>query len=571
MTDRGAAELAVVIVNYNTGDYLERCLASLETHRGDIGIDVLVIDNASHDGSHTRAVAAHPWARLIENPTNVYLSPAWNQGIRATEAPYVLLLNPDTEWWAGTLADYVAVARAPSRGRHRGPDGAQPDGTDVRERPAASRASSTPSATRSWGRSCPTTASRAATTWRAGTGRPSARWTGCPGAACWCRARPSRTSGMLDEAFPLYGEELDLATRLRDAGLVRRSSRPSVEVVHEIGVSTGRSRRMLLMHSHSIYRYYRKHRAGGMAAPDAAARVGRAPRCAPSSSGCGGGVADEGRGAGRRRGHAPAPAHRDDAQAARCPLMDRPFAGPRARPPGPPRRARGGAVLARTWRRRSIRSSSRGDGDPRSPGSPRPSRSAPAARSCNALDHLVDDEPFFALNGDILTDLDLTAMLAFHASAAPPSRSPCTTWRMRGRSAWSPPSPTGGCWSSGRSRRIRSPATSTPAPTCSTRRCSRPWTRRRGVVDRARHLPGGDRGGPSGVRVPRRTPTGSTWGRRRSTCRRTSTCSRARCTTCRTRRRGSPTADVDIRAHLGRWVAVGRGPPSAPRRRSTIR
>ena len=71
-----------------------------------------MIDNASHDGSHTRAVAAHPWARLIENPTNVFLSPAWNQGIRETKAPWVLLLNPDIEWWAGTLADYVAVAKA---------------------------------------------------------------------------------------------------------------------------------------------------------------------------------------------------------------------------------------------------------------------------------------------------------------------------------------------------------------------------------------------------------------------------------------------------------------------------
>ena len=88
MTAPGAAGLAVVIVNYNTGDYLERCLASLQAHRGEIGTDVLVIDNASHDGSHTKALAAHPWARLIENGENVYLSPAWNQGIRETDAPY---------------------------------------------------------------------------------------------------------------------------------------------------------------------------------------------------------------------------------------------------------------------------------------------------------------------------------------------------------------------------------------------------------------------------------------------------------------------------------------------------
>jgi GT2 family glycosyltransferase len=38
---------------------------------------------------------------------------------------------------------------------------------------------------------------------------------------------------------------------------------PAIEIVHEVGVSTGRSARMLRMHSDSIYRYYRKHRAAG--------------------------------------------------------------------------------------------------------------------------------------------------------------------------------------------------------------------------------------------------------------------------------------------------------------------
>ena len=68
--------------------------------------------------------------------------------------------------------------------------------------------------------------------------------------------------GGFDEAFPLYGEELDMASRLRDAGWSVLYT-PEVEVIHEIGVSTGRSRRMLVMHSDSVFRYYRKHRAQG--------------------------------------------------------------------------------------------------------------------------------------------------------------------------------------------------------------------------------------------------------------------------------------------------------------------
>ncbi len=251
-----------MIVNFNTGDYLERCLGSLETHRGDVGIDVLVIDNASVDGSHTPRVAAHPWARLIENRENIYLSPAWNQGIRATAAPYVLLLNPDTEWWAGTLADYVSVARAHPRAGIVGPLIRNPDGT-VYPSGRRSRASSTPSghALLRPGAS-PTTGSRAATTWTGGTAPPSARSTGSRAPACCCPARRSRRSGCSTRPSRSSAEELDMATRLRDAGWSVLFT-PDVEVLHALGVSRGRSRRMSVMHSTSVYRYYRKHRAAG--------------------------------------------------------------------------------------------------------------------------------------------------------------------------------------------------------------------------------------------------------------------------------------------------------------------
>lgn len=261
MTDPGPAELAVVIVNYNTGDYLERCLASLEACRGDIETDVLVIDNASRDGSHTRAVAAHPWARLIENPTNVFLSPAWNQGIRETEAPFVLLLNPDTGWWKGTLADYARVGREHPRAGIIGPLIRNPDGTVY------------PS-----GRPFPGVFDAVAHAFL-GTVAPGNRFTRRYHLDGWdrtterevdwvsgaCMLLPRKAFdevGLLDESFLLYGEELDLATRLHAAGW-KVLFTPEVEIVHAIGVSTGRSRRTLRMHSASIYRYYRKHRAAG--------------------------------------------------------------------------------------------------------------------------------------------------------------------------------------------------------------------------------------------------------------------------------------------------------------------
>ena len=90
--------------------------------------------------------------------------------------------------------------------------------------------------------------------------------------------------GLLDESFLLYGEELDLATRLRDAGWAVLFT-PEGRGPPRVGVSTGRSRRMTVMHSASIYRYYRKHRAVGMAETDVAGRVDGAARSGPRSPG----------------------------------------------------------------------------------------------------------------------------------------------------------------------------------------------------------------------------------------------------------------------------------------------
>jgi N-acetylglucosaminyl-diphospho-decaprenol L-rhamnosyltransferase len=255
------ADLAVVIVNFNTGPYLERCLASLERHLGGADTDALVIDNASRDGSHRKAVEAHPWVRLIENPRNVFLSPAWNQGIAATDAPYVLLLNPDAEWWHGTLADLVRVAEANPRAAIVGPMVRNPDGTiypSGRPFPSILDAAGhalvgaiTPEN--------PFTRRYHMQRWDRTTERV-VDWVS--GACMLVRRSAIDEVGPFDEAFPLYGEELDMATRLRDAGWDVLYT-PEVEVVHEGAVSTGRSRRSLLMHSMSVYRYFRKHRAEG--------------------------------------------------------------------------------------------------------------------------------------------------------------------------------------------------------------------------------------------------------------------------------------------------------------------
>ncbi len=258
------ADLAVVIVNYDTGGWLTRCLASLDRHRGDIEVDVVIIDNASHDGSHERALEDHPWARLVENERNVYLSPAWNQGAALTDAPFVLFLNPDTEWWRGTLADLVAVAAANPQVAIVGPMVRSVVGLPY----ASGRVF--PSIVDAVGhafmspitRDNPFTRRYEMDGWDRSTERVVDWVSGC----CMLMRRDAFDAvGGFDEGFALYAEELDIATRLRDAGWAVLFT-PVVEVLHAVGISTKGARRphrLAVMHSDSHYRYYRKHRASG--------------------------------------------------------------------------------------------------------------------------------------------------------------------------------------------------------------------------------------------------------------------------------------------------------------------
>ena len=255
------ADLAVVVVNYNAGEYLARCVTSVVEAAGGLALDVLVVDNASHDGSARAAVARTPQVRLIENPTNRGLSAAWNQGARATEAPWILFLNPDAEIWRGDLGAFVGAAEARSDVALVGPVIRNPDGTvyeSGRGFPgvlqAAGHAFLGPFVpgnrfTRAYRQ----------TSWDRSTERE-VGW--LSGAAMLIRRSAFELVGSFDEGFWLYGEELDLCTRLRDAGW-KVLATPTLEIVHVGGVSTGRSRRTHLLHSQGVYRYYRKHRATG--------------------------------------------------------------------------------------------------------------------------------------------------------------------------------------------------------------------------------------------------------------------------------------------------------------------
>lgn len=85
----------IVIPNYNGITYLEQCLESIFTGTT-ADVAVIVVDNASTDGSVSLIETKFPQVRLIQNNENTGFSVAVNQGIEASETPYVILLNNDT-------------------------------------------------------------------------------------------------------------------------------------------------------------------------------------------------------------------------------------------------------------------------------------------------------------------------------------------------------------------------------------------------------------------------------------------------------------------------------------------
>ncbi len=87
--------VTVIIPNLNGKNFLKACLESLV--RQDIPLEVIVVDNASEDGSADYIKEKYPDFRLIENSKNLGFAAAVNQGIRASETDYIFLLNNDTE------------------------------------------------------------------------------------------------------------------------------------------------------------------------------------------------------------------------------------------------------------------------------------------------------------------------------------------------------------------------------------------------------------------------------------------------------------------------------------------
>jgi GT2 family glycosyltransferase len=107
--------MSVVIVSFRSRDPLARCLPSLARCLDRLALEVIVVDNASGDGTVQWLAAAHPWVRCVACDTNLGFTRGVNLGVAHARAAWLLVLNPDCEVSAGALARLLEVARATPR------------------------------------------------------------------------------------------------------------------------------------------------------------------------------------------------------------------------------------------------------------------------------------------------------------------------------------------------------------------------------------------------------------------------------------------------------------------------
>jgi N-acetylglucosaminyl-diphospho-decaprenol L-rhamnosyltransferase len=255
---------AAVVVNFEAGPLLARCVASLLADTSAGPVELVVVDNRSRDGSIAELVAAHPDVHVVRAPGNVGYARAANLGTAATKAPIVAVMNPDTVVHLGTADALVSRLEREPRLAACGPRLRNPDGSDY---PSARTLPSIPVAIGHgllglwWPRNRFTTRYRQLD---ADPGVPRlVDWVS--GAAIWLRRRALDNVGGWDERYFMYLEDTDLCWRLRNSGW-EVAYEPAGIVVHVQGASASRRPyRMLLEHHRSAWRFSRARFTGARA------------------------------------------------------------------------------------------------------------------------------------------------------------------------------------------------------------------------------------------------------------------------------------------------------------------
>jgi len=251
-------DLSICIVAWNVREVLEDCLRSIRRAGPEVDHEILVVDNASGDGTAEMVETGFSEVTLIRNTRNRGFAAAANQALEAGRGRYLLLLNPDTLVPPSSLEEMVGFLDGRPAAGGAGPKLLNPDGSlqpSVRSFPTAAAAFGQFTILGKLGLF---RRSRAAYLGRGfDYGRP-AIVDQPMGAALFLRREALDEVGLLDERFFLYFEEVDLCRRLTRVGRPLWFN-PAAEITHRGGESTAQAGgRALFYLFQSQFRYFDK-------------------------------------------------------------------------------------------------------------------------------------------------------------------------------------------------------------------------------------------------------------------------------------------------------------------------
>lgn len=226
-------DLSVIIVSFNTKDFLEECLKSLITNYYSLITDheIIVVDNGSSDGSPEMVKSQFPKVKLVENRENVGFARAASQGFSYVQGKYILLLNPDTEVKEGALEKLVAFFKNEPKAGVIGARLLDPDGTvqaSVYHLPTIGGA-----IREYW------LGQKGAYEKYAPKGEKPVEVEAVTGAAMLFSQKTIEKIGFLDKGYFMYFEDLDYCRRARRAGL-KVYYLPEAEIIHHHGKSAAK-------------------------------------------------------------------------------------------------------------------------------------------------------------------------------------------------------------------------------------------------------------------------------------------------------------------------------------------
>jgi GT2 family glycosyltransferase len=234
-------KLSVIIVNYNVRAYLEQCLRTVQEAMLGIDGDVFVVDNQSTDGSVEMVREKFPTVKLIANAVNVGFSRANNQAIRASDAEYVVLLNPDTVVGEDVFHKVIAFLDAHPKAGGLGVKMIDGKGNFL---PESKRGLPTPAVAfyKIIGLTRLFPHSKIFGRYHLGhlPENEAAPIEILSGACMFLRKKTLDEVGLLDESFFMYGEDIDLSYRITMGGY-ENWYLPEARIIHYKGESTKKS------------------------------------------------------------------------------------------------------------------------------------------------------------------------------------------------------------------------------------------------------------------------------------------------------------------------------------------